>query len=268
MNIDTKKVYMMPLIMGPILPEREKQVGSVYKEIQYIGLQYQTDPEAIRALLPDCYKPAKEPAVTVLFAYNDGVDFMTGRGYRVAAVNVAARFDGEVDHVDGDYCLVMFEDDAIPVLNGREMLGIHKVYANISQIISMPDGRIKGEVSLWGHQLFGIDLEPLKEQNVVVRSVAARTLNSRPLLGFKYIPSFSEVPDASYPTLVSSEFKIDRFWMGKGGEVVFGSLREEDSFLARRVVDALSTLPVVKVTQAFRLTGSTVLRSDLARRLK
>ncbi len=45
MNIDAKKVYMMPLIMGPILPEREKQVGSVYKEIQYTGLQYQTDPE-------------------------------------------------------------------------------------------------------------------------------------------------------------------------------------------------------------------------------
>lgn len=64
MNIDPKKAYMMPLIMGPIAPERENRVGNVYHEIQYIGLQYQTDPEAMRALLPDCYKPAKEPTVT------------------------------------------------------------------------------------------------------------------------------------------------------------------------------------------------------------
>jgi hypothetical protein len=53
MKIDTNKFYIMPLIMGPVAPEQEKRVGMVYGEIQYVGLQYKTDPDAIRALLPD-----------------------------------------------------------------------------------------------------------------------------------------------------------------------------------------------------------------------
>ncbi len=267
MNTEPDKVYMMPLIMGPILPERSKRTGSVYKEIQYLGVQYQTDPEAMRKLVPDCYQPTKDSTATVLFAYNDGVDFMSGRGYRIAALNVLVRFDGERDHVEGNYPLVMCEDDAMPILNGREMLGIHKVLADISSLSNMPSGHLRCEASHWGHLLFGIDVEPLKEQNVVVRSVANRTLNSQPLLGYKYIPGLDEKPDASYPVMAPSEFKIDKFWLGESGEVFFGEIGEEDWF-ASRIVRALKTLPIRKVNQTFRLTGSTVLRSDKAHKLK
>ena len=36
--------------------------------------------------------------VTVLFGYNDGLDFMAGGSYRLAAVQVAATFEGEADY--------------------------------------------------------------------------------------------------------------------------------------------------------------------------
>lgn len=204
----------------------------------------------------------------MMFAYNEGVNFMAGRGYRLAAVNVAARFDGEKDHVEGDYVLVMCEDDTIPILTGRDVHGIPKVYADISPLKSLPNGHMRCEASLWGHMLFGVDLEPLKRQNMVVRSVAAKTFNERPLLGYKYISCFDGPPDASYPTILPSEVKIERFWLGKSGEVFFGDPREEDLGLAVRIVDALKTLPVSKVAQTFRLRGSSVLRSDLGRRLR
>jgi acetoacetate decarboxylase len=268
MKIDPNKIYMMPLIMGPIEPERQNRVGSVYGEVEYAGLQYQTDPDAIRVLLPDCYRPAEKPTVAVMFCYNDGVDFLAGRGYRIATVSVGARFDGEQDHVEGDYVLVMCEDDAIAIITGREQHGIAKVYTDISPVRTLPNEHLRCEASLWGHMLLGIDLEPLKEQNLIVRSVAAKELNKRPMLGYKYIPCVDGPPDAAYPNMMPNELKVEQLWLGKSGEVFYGDPREEDIGLSVRILDALKTLPVREVTQTFRLRGSAVLRSDLSRRLR
>jgi hypothetical protein len=118
MKIDPDKICMMPLIMGPVEPERQNRVGRVYGEVEYVGLQYQTDPDAIRVLLPDCYRPAEKPTVAVMFCYNDGVDFLAGRGYRIATVSVGARFDGEQDHVEGD------QETGLEVLSAlRQLVG-------------------------------------------------------------------------------------------------------------------------------------------------
>jgi len=266
-KIDSSKIYLMPLIMGPIA-DREKLVGLVYGEVQYVSLQYQTDPNAIQALLPDCYQPAEKPIVTVMFGYYNSVDFMAGGGYCIAAVLLAARFDGEKDHVEGDYVLVMFEDDTLPIIRGREKWGIPKVYADISPVKTMPNGHLRCETSLWGRLVFGMDLEPLKKQNALVRSVASKRINERPLLGYKYIPCLDGPPDASYPTVLRSDTKLEEWWLGKSGQIFFGDAGEEDIGMGKKVVDALKTLPIRQVTQTSRFQGSQVLRSDLSGRLK
>jgi len=267
-KIDPDKINMMPLILGPVQPERQKRVGSVYSEVEYVGLQYQTDPDAIRALLPDCYRPAEKPLVTVMFCYNNGVDFLAGRGYRVATVNVGARFDGVQDHVEGDYALMMLEDDATPIITGREWLGVHKAFADISPVRTLPSGSLRCEASLWGHMLFSAELASPKEQNPIVRSLAAKEFNKRPMLGYKYIPCLDGPPDASYPTMTPSELKLEQLWLGKSGEVFYVDAKEEDIGFMVRALDALKTLPVGEVTQTVRLRGSSVLRTDLSRHLR
>ena len=267
MKIDSSKIYLMPLIMGPIA-DREKLVGSVYGEVQYLSLQYQTDPNAIQVLLPDCYQPSEKPIVTAMFGYYDSVDFMAGGGYCIATVLVAARFDGEKDHVEGDYVLVMCEDDTLPIISGREQLGIPKVYADISSVKTLPNGHLRCETSLWGHLVFGLDLEGLKKQNALVRSVASKRINERPLLGYKYIPSLDGPPDASYPTVLRSDTKLEELWLGKSGQIFFGDAVEADIGVGKRIVDALKTLPMREVTQTARFCGSQVLRNDLCRRLR
>jgi len=267
MKIDPSKIYMMPLIMGPIA-DREKLPSNVYGEVRYLSLQYQTDSDAIQALLPDCYQPAEKPIVTVVFSYCDGVDFMAGGGYWIAAVLVAARFDGDKDHVEGDYVLVMWEDDTFPIITGRELQGIPKFYADISPVKTLPNGHLRCETSLWGHLLLGMDLEPLKKQNAIVRSVAAKRINERPLLGYKYIPSLDGSPDASYPTVLRSDTKLEELWLGKSGQIFFGNAVEADIGVGKRIVDALKTLPVYQITQTARFRGSQILRNDLCRRLR
>ena len=95
------------------------------------SLQYLTDQAAIKALIPDCFNPAKDPLVTVLFSQNNGLEFMAGGGYRLAAFQVAVTFDGDKDHVEGDLILVMLENQTWPILGGREDLGVPKLFADI-----------------------------------------------------------------------------------------------------------------------------------------
>jgi acetoacetate decarboxylase len=216
-------------------------------------LQYETDPDAIPPLLPEPFKPGKSPTVSVLFNDTNGVDFMAGGGYRLAAISVAAQFDGEVGHLDGDYVLVMPENSTLPILTGREWLGMPKIFADISSIRILNDGHLRCEASLWGHMLFGIDIAlPLKA----------------PAFGYKYIASLDGPPDADYPTIMWNDVSIEELWLGKGGEFYFGNPTENDIGDIKPLLDALKSLAVRKVKQTVHWRGSMVLRNDKNGRIR
>jgi acetoacetate decarboxylase len=122
---------MMPLLIGatPRFPG-----GTKYQEVTTVSLQFETSPAAVEALLPDCYQTTDPSIVTMAFSYNTGVEWMAGNGYRIGTMMVSARFYGKQDQVEGNYILVMFEDDTLPILLGRELLGVPKLYADISPI--------------------------------------------------------------------------------------------------------------------------------------
>ena len=267
MKLDPSKYYRMPLIMGPMF-DRTEVPSFAYPQVQVLALQYLTSADAIEPLLPQCFRPAEEPLVTILFAEHNGLDFMAGAGYRLAAFQVAARFDGEQDHVKGDYILVMFENQTWPILGGREDLGVPKLFADISPIRRLPDGTLRCEASLWGHFLFGLDVTSLKIQPGLVRRVAARRINARPWLAYKYIPSLDGPPDADYPTITQNDNKIERLWLAKSGSLRFGNAELDDVGHLKPLLDALATLPVLEPVQALHYFGSAVLRYDLSHRLR
>jgi acetoacetate decarboxylase len=260
MLIDPTKINAMPLVMGPLF-DRENRPGLVYADTENLVLQYRTDIEAVRAVLPECYEPAEDPAVRVIF--------MAGNGYRLATVQVAARYAGEEDQVEGDCVLVMFENATTPIITGREHLGIPKLYADISPVRTLSNDHLRCEASLWGHLLFGIDLAPpLKNQNALVRREAARRSSRWPSLGYKYIASLDGPPDADYPTIMWSDYKIERLWLGEAGEFYFGNPGENDIGYFKPVIDALKALPMLEITMTSRSWGSMVLRYDRCRRLR
>jgi acetoacetate decarboxylase len=266
MKLDPSKLYRMPLAMGPVLDR--KSLKLVYPQVEVLAFQYLTDPEAVADLLPSCYLPGKEPQVTIVFSSNNGLSFMAGGGYRLAAVQVAARFDGQQDHLEGDYILAMFEDHTWPIIGGREDLGVPKLFADISNTKIMPDGRLRCEASLEGHMLFGLDVPPLKSQLGLVRVMATRQVNARPWLGYKYIPSLEGPPDADYPTVTYNHIRMGKLWMGKKANLRFGIARREDIGVVKNLIDALATLSIIRPVQVVHFIGSAVLRYDLSRRLK
>jgi acetoacetate decarboxylase len=267
MKLDPSKYYRMPLIMGPMF-DREPVPSFTYPHVEVLAFQYLTSADAIAPLLPQCYRPAEEPLATVFFSHNSGLHFMAGAGYRMVTFQVAARFDGEQDHVEGDYILGVFEDRTWPILCGREDLGVPKLFADISPIKQLPDLSLRCEASLWGHFLFGLDVPAPKAQPGLVRRVAARRINARPWLAYKYIPSLDGPPDADYPTITQNDNKIEQLWLAKSAGLRFGNAKVEDIGQVRTLLDALATLPVVQPLRALHYYGSAVLRYDLSRRLR
>ena len=268
MQIDRSKIHTMPLIVGPLWDQKELP-RNVYTHVETLMLQYETDPDAIGALLPDPFRPGKTPLVTVLFNDCNGVDFMAGNGYRLGAISVAAQFDGEAGHLEGGFVLVMPENQTLPIFTGREWLGMPKFHADISSIRIMEDGHLRCEASLWGHLLFGIDIAPpFKKQNALVCKIAGDQSTKAPAFGYKYIASLNGPPDADYPTIMWNDSHIDDLWMGKSGELYFGNPTQKDISYYHPMIGALKTLPVRSVKMATHSIGSGVLRNDKNGRIR
>ena len=262
MKIDRTKMNFMPLILGALW-DQEAVPERIYSKVESMMLQYETDPDAIPPLLPEPFKPGSSPTVTVVFNDTNGVDFMAGGGYRLAAISVSAAFDGEDGHIEGSYILVMFENRTLPIITGREWLGIHKLFADISAIRTLEDGHLRCEASLWGHFLFGIDCyPPLKGQNALIRKAASSRSTNTPAFGYKYIGSLDGPPDADYPTIMWSDVKIDQLWLGSLGELNFGNPGDREIGEFEPLLRALKSLPVRTVKQTVHWIGSMVLRND------
>lgn len=264
--LDLDGYYRIPFIMGPLWKGGIPQFN--YLSTEVIALQYLSDSNAITSLLPACYKCGKEPLVTVFFGYHNGINFMAGGGYRIAAVHVSARFDGNQDHLEGDYILIMFENDTWPIIGGREDLGVPKLHADIPLPKTITGGNLRCEVSLWGHFLFSLELSSPKVQNRIVRLAANKLVNSRYWMGYKYIPSLDGPPDADYPTITKNDTKIKELWFAKSGGLAYGDAGLYDIAQIKYLIDALKTLKIKKVTRALHFKGSAILRYDLSRRLK
>lgn len=261
---DPTIVHMMPLVAGPFKTEG----GILYRERQVVALQYETDPECLAALLPECYEPGDKPIVTASFVYNHGLDFMGGRGYRIGTIGLSARFNGERDNVDGSYFVVMYEDDTLPIVLGRELLGVPKVYGDISAPRVMPSGMIRCEVSVWGHLLFGIDVDPnVKQPDSIIETMNTRP-RGPPMLGYKYIHGLDGPPDAAYPIATPSDATVTDVWTGDHGRIYYGDPGKDDVGLHRPILKAVKTLTVTKVLGVSRTFGSSLLRGDLAKRLR
>jgi acetoacetate decarboxylase len=268
MQIDRSRINLMPLIRGPFWDQHDLP-GHVYASVESIMLEYETDPDALPPLLPEPFRPGKSPLVNVLFNDCNGVDFMAGGGYRLAAISVAAQFDGESGHLEGGYVLVMPENQTLPIITGREWLGMPKFFSDISSIRIMEDGQLRCEVSMWGHLLFGINLAPpLKKQNALIRKAASNRSTKTPAFGYKYIASLHGEPDADYPTIMWNDVNIEELWLGSSGELYFGDPTQQDIGDFKPLIDALKSLPVRKITRTVHWRGSMVLRNDKNGRIR
>lgn len=121
--------YRMPVTLRNYPYNRDVRV--FYSDCRAYFVDQKTDMEALAALIPDTFE-ILAPIVNWQYVNCRGVDFLANGEYRILQASVPVRFCGKEDTLEGIYPLVILEDNATPVLGGREEDGMPKLVCNIS----------------------------------------------------------------------------------------------------------------------------------------
>jgi acetoacetate decarboxylase len=230
----------------------------LYLDVTTISIGYRTDREKLERYLPEPFALRGDPTLVVYYAMNKEVEWMAGGGYNLLGVDAIVRFEGEVDQVDGSYCLVLWENDTDPILAGRDLLGVPKIYADIEdhKIIG---GEWRTAASVRGQTIVDLslaDLEPVSEQGL--QQMREDSLASS-WMGWRHVPNIGE-PDAavSHATCIPSGGSPREAWDGRG-EVVWHPTTWEKNPTQHHIVNALADLPILEYRWARAIHGSSTL---------
>jgi acetoacetate decarboxylase len=86
---------------------------------EYLLIHYESDPEAIRDMLPE---PLEPDGNHVIFEWMKMLDSSGFGSYQESGINIAARWNG----TPCNYSAMMFLDDESPTTGGREIWGFPK----------------------------------------------------------------------------------------------------------------------------------------------
>lgn len=255
--------YSMPAHFGG---RQYVSSNTTYRDVTNLVVQYRTEKEAIDAHVPEALE-VTDPTITVAFVMNRGVEWMAGGVYNLVAVNVPVRFDGEVDHVEGGFSLVVWENKVTPILPGREATGIPKLGAQIEDARYL-DGRFMAEAAYEGNTFLAMSLEeeePLAQTAIDEMNEASKEAD---WLGWRYIPNVSGPGAALNHATTYPQGMVIESAVTCRGSLEWKRLTWEQAPTQAHILDALAGLPILEVTSALVTRGESLLLGDKARALR
>ena len=255
--------YMMPAHFGG---QKFVTTTTTYRDVTSLIVQYRTEKQAVEAFVPEALE-VTDPTITVAFVMNRGVEWMAGGTYNLVAANVPVRFDGEVDHVEGGFALVVWENKVAPILPGREATGIPKIGAQIEEARHI-GGHWMAEAAYDGNTFLALSLEEAEDLSESEIDAWNDQGQEADWLGWRYIPNVAGPGAAlnhatTYPqaSVVGSANRCH-------GAIEWKSLSWLQAPTQAHIIDALAGLPILEVTAAFVTRGESTLLGDKARELR
>ena len=252
---DPSASYQMPAHFG----SRYAGPGTSgwYHDVTMMIVSYETERKALQQYLPAPLEVAATPLITVTYACNKQVDWLAGRGYNLIGVSAAVRYKGEKEQLDGDYSLVIWENLADPILTGREIQGIPKVYADIPEH-RVRDGRWECAANHFGNPIIDMSIDALRAPTAeeIAASEAEKAGRDNPI-ACRYLPPIGGYgqPQQEFTTFPSAT-TIHEAQVGSGA-VNWAHLTWEQNPTQFHIVNALACLPVVAYRPAIVARGST-----------
>jgi len=243
-EFDPNAWYMMPAHFGP----RTGKGGGMYWNSSGITVTYLTDRATLARYFPQPVEVGEEPLVTVRCLQSNEIDWLAGGAYNLIDVQASAVFHGEVDHVVGGYSLVLWENLTDPILTGRELQGLPKIYADIPDL-TIFEGEWSNCASYRGHKIVDVsvrDLEPVHQDEIDGLSPTIMWI------GWRYVPNVGGTGAAiSHATLYPPHrFLPKEMWRGKG-KVEWHHLTWEQNPTQYHIVNALAELPILEYRSAY-----------------
>jgi len=254
-TIETGRSYMMPAHFGP----RYTGPGTSgwYHDVTAVTLSYLTDRGQLAALLPPRFSVAEDALVSVYYACNKRVDWLAGRGYNMIGVNANVVYESEQERLEGSYSLVVWENLADPILTGRELQGIPKIYADI------PDHTVNSNIwragaSLYGNPIVDLEVSGLRapELEEIAAAHAVQSSRDNPM-SWRYIaPTGGEGSGEDAYFTFPSVNHIRQLHMAEGA-LQWNTLSWQQNPTQYHIVNTLAALPVLEYRPAFVTRGST-----------
>jgi aldehyde:ferredoxin oxidoreductase len=246
--------YRMPAHFGPT-PVNAKASGW-YRDVTMMIVPYLTDRAKLAALLPEPFEVAEEPIITVMYACNKDIDWLAGRGYNLVGVSAAVVYKGEKEQLEGQYSLVMWENLTDPILSGRELQGIPKIFADI------PEHSIDGDnwatsASHYDNKIVDVSISNLRAPTTdeIVANQKAQEGKDNPM-SWRYMPGIGGFgASVNEMTTFPSESLFTGAWIGEG-KVEWNRLTWEQNPTQYHIVNGLADLPILEYRPAFVTTGS------------
>jgi acetoacetate decarboxylase len=250
---DPDESYVMPAHFGPRPTHPD---GSVrYGDVTAMTVSYLTDREKLAQYLPAPFEVAEEAVVSVVYARNRQVDWLAGHGYNMIAVRASAVFRGERETLAGPYSLVTWENLTDPILTGRELQGIPKVYADIADHV-VDAGVWQAGATHFGHRIVDLGITDLRELTPAELDAGLRAEAERTAMGWRHIPGVGGVGrTTSEPTAFPSENEFTSVQVGEGA-IEWHELTWEQNPTQSHIVNALADLPILGYAPALVTHGS------------
>ena len=253
--------YLMPPFFGglpyPLPPAR-------YRDTTNLTFTYQTDGDALQRLLPPRFT-LTEPQLVISLINNRRVEWLAGAGYNLLAVNVPVRFAGATDRLEGMFGLVVWENATAPILMGRDVQGVPKVYAEVDDLREFPDTVISSSAHLGGARFARIVME--RQRGLEGDELAAFRADQQRMnwFGWRHFPNVGAPGAAlSHPVLFPQEFDIWSADAGTAGiEWTIPDWASNPTQVS--IIAALAALPNLGGGEAVLMRCENVLRADLAR---
>jgi acetoacetate decarboxylase len=253
-EFDPNASYVMPAHFGP--RRFNPKSSGWYRDVTAMVVSYLTDRDDLARYLPAPFEVGEEALVSVFYARNRQVDWLAGHGYNMIAVNASAVFNGEKDRLTGEYTLVLWENLTDPILSGRELQGIPKVYADIGDP-SVLAGEWRASASHFGHKIIDMAITDLRDATKEEIEEGQEAGKNKTPMAWRHLPGVSGFGrTTSEPTAYPSKNVFDSVRVGTGS-LEWHELTWEQNPTQFHIVNALAALPIIEYRPALITQGST-----------
>jgi len=253
--------YLMPTFFGGLpypLPTAR------YGDTDHLSFSYATDGDMLARLLPPNFA-LRKPELVVSLINNRRVEWLAGGAYNVLAVNVPVSFAGKHDQLDGIFGLVVWENATAPILMGRDVQGVPKLFSNIEDLREFPDNVITGSAHVNGIRFARITAQIGAAADAEELARVRQEMSHANWFGWRHFPNVGSPGAAlSHPVIFPQEFAIRSARLGSAQiDWTVPDWRDNPTQVA--VIDALARLPNLGGGEAIYMHCENVLRADLAR---
>ena len=254
---------LVPHRMGP-RPVLEK---ALFPDNFNIRISYRTERDALIPLLPPGIEPAGDPIVHFAYRHSEKLDWVCSSELNVIGMCVDAVYRGERDQEAGAYWPALWENDPMAVILGRELFGVPKLCADVSNPIQGEHG-CRALLSEAGRPLIEMrirDLSPIEGEALAgVRGIAEKAS----VLGWKQFPTVNgRETELGYATHLPGPIRIEQAWIGSGDVRIFEPDPDVNMW-NHSIIETLQALPLSECLGASLSRGSSEHQIGAARALR